>query len=147
MWVECDASECEHKRGKYCSLHYVTMVDGRCSNYKDYCKSDPLYQHEYFKRCRANQDGKTIEYRVQARGMRYEWKEFVLYTGDDIRDGIDSADFTEEITGMLVLGRDMQSREGLEELIRKHIKTQKPVLEYPWMDYDRERKRYVPHEP
>ncbi len=145
MWVRCDAAECEHQRDGYCHLHCVYIEDGKCSDYKDYFVNNPLYQDVYFKRCHTLMDGKPLEYRAQSKGMRYEWKGFVLYTEDDIRNTIDNASFTEEITGLLMSGGDMRTREGFDEVVREVIKMNRPVLEYPWYEIDKRTKKLVPH--
>ena len=84
MWVKCDYSDCEHNRDQECQLNSISLVDGSCTDYKDYMKSNPLYQSPYFKRCRTQINGKAVDYRAQSKGMRYEWMGFVLYTEDDI---------------------------------------------------------------
>ena len=124
MWIKCDASECKHNCDQYCKLHCVYIEDGRCTDYKDYFQNNPLYESLYFKRCRALSNGKKIECRVQAKGLRYEWKGLVLFTEDDIRNSIVHARFTEQITGLLISGGDMQTREGFDEVVRKNIKSQ-----------------------
>lgn len=145
MWIKCDASECKHNCDQYCKLHCVYIEDGRCTDYKDYFQNNPLYESLYFKRCRALSDGKKIECRVQAKGLRYVWKGLVLFTEDDIRNSIVHARFTEQITGLLISGGDMQTRDGYDEVVRKNIKSQIPVLELPWYETDKVTHKLVPH--
>lgn len=145
MWVKCDYSDCEHNRDQECQLNYISLVDGSCTDYKDYMKSNPLYQSPYFKRCRAQINGKAVDYRAQSKGMRYEWMGFVLYTEDDIRHSIANASFTEEVTGLLCGGGDIQTHKDMPDRIRKLQKELKPVLELPWMEIDKKTKALVPH--
>lgn len=145
MWVKCNASECEHNRDGYCHLHCVYIDDGRCTDYKDYFDNNVLYQSTFFKRCRTVYKGESVVCRVQAKGMRYEWEGLVLYTQDDIRESIGAAHFTEEITGLLMSGNDMQFKKGFAEVARKHIRDLTPVLDLPLYETDKVTHKLVPH--
>lgn len=144
MWVKCDFAECEHCRDGECQLHSISITDGECDDYTDYMRNNPLYSSTYFKRIRMSQNGRLFECRVHAKGRRYEYKEFVFYTGDDIRFSIDNASFTEERTGILISGDVMQS-DKFEHIILNAIAKTSPVMELPWMEYDFKAKKYVPH--
>ena len=145
MWVKCDYSDCEHNRDQECQLKYISLVDGSCTDYKDYVTNNPLYKNPYFKRIKTLIDGNRIECRTRSYGMRYEWRGIVLYTEDDIRYSIDNAGFTEEVTGCYVSGFDLQTREGYEENIRKCIENLSPVLSLPWMEIDKKSKKLEPY--
>lgn len=145
MWVKCDAAECNSNQNGECQQKWISLVGGQCADYKDYMEANPLYQNPYFKRCRTLIGGKATEYRTQSKGMRYEWSGFVLYTEDDIRYTIANASFTEEITGILLSGGDIQTRQGFADIIRKVIDTNPPVLELPWMEIDKKTKALIPH--
>ena len=145
MRIVCDAIECTHNKDKTCTQTAVYLVDGKCDDYKDYFKNNPLYEAPYFKRCRTCVDGKTLEYRVPSKGMRYEWKGFVLYTEDDIRETIGHANFTEETTGLLMSGETMLTSKEFPEIVRNAINREKPVLELPLMVNVKEAKKVIPN--
>lgn len=145
VWAKCDSGRCIYNRDGLCHLHQIELEDGICTKYKGYSDDNPLYQNVFFKRCRTLEGGKTLDYRVASKGMRYEWNDLVLYTESDIRNGINHATFTEEITGLLVNGYDMEHTDRYYEYCKKKLRDIPPVMTFPLYDVDKATGKIVPH--
>lgn len=67
--------------------------------------------------------------RKKVKGYKYVFKDLVLYTQYDVRDGIEEAGFTESVTGMYTgLGAALEKR---YEDIKQAIKELPPVISLP----------------
>ncbi len=140
--VSCDLRSCKYNLAGACQSDIIHIAeDCVCYEFTSYDEDNPAYKHQYWKACfwkpreknRKNQE--VTKYRMPAYGLRYEFGGLVFYTGDDIRQGIEFADFTEERSGMRLKGHDLLDEESFI-LIKKASQEAKPVIELPWMHED-----------
>lgn len=129
MKVECCNYDCVNYKKDKCGKKAIFInEEGMCSDYKVYTDTDPSCQNEYWIACR---DKKGNPFRIQKHGYKYVWKDIVLYTSDDIRQGLNNVRFTEEQTGFCVGTGIGKVQENNYDKFKEIIKTSPNVMSYP----------------
>ena len=125
--ITCENTDCYFCDGRYCTASNVDLSEeGYCLSEADYTDVAPEYQNEYWI---ALQDDQGQACRKKIKGYKHLYKDLVLYTQYDVRDGIDEAGFTESITGMFAgMGADLDKH---YEEIKKVIRELPPVMSLP----------------
>ncbi len=127
--VCCSNRECFFCDERHiCRSNYITVNEyGVCDVEAEYTEVAPEYQNEFWIKCQCEEGGEIT--RRLVKGFRYEYRGLVLYTTDNIRDGIDNVSFTEEKTGMR-RGNLKTINEMYDKLIETREK-EPPVMDYP----------------
>ena len=96
--IICGLTECSHNEDRRCNCKTVEIDENGCNEYDD-ITAGPGYREIYYAAIATEIDGEKIKCRFEKRGRRLVWDGLTLYTGQDIRQGIEEASFTEERTG------------------------------------------------
>lgn len=127
--------KCKWVKDMQCQRMAISIDDSTCQDYSEFPAEDPEYQDEYWVAIRNRDTGKI--YREKRYGKRCELYGMTLYTRDDIRYGIDEADFTEARTGYLIKG-DLLCREDVREEALHKMGEIADVMSYPEMEAKRD---------
>ena len=132
--VYCDRTDCRNNEisNMQCMAATISfdVVEG-CTEYDDITKGAD-YQSKYYELIMPSKQ-KEQYFKRAAKGKKYQFAEFTLYTQGDYRD--DDSRLTEEKSGLNVGSlfnfKDEKHIEKVRGLLAEHLKTFKPVADYP----------------
>ena len=124
--VKCSYSSCEYCVGGTCQRDEIELDDS-CQDWLDHTDVSPEYCHTFWKHCHTADRKK--EYKTEARGKRYEILGLVWYTDQDDRNGTDKISFTEEVSGVGIMGKDINEKNL--PMIKENIAKVAPVKTLP----------------
>lgn len=138
--VFCKAA-CTYSIDGICANNEILMDIEGCESWKEYPQpDDPEYQSEFWMAMRFNKrsektvDGEKftygpVEVRTKCKGKKVEFGGLTFYTRDDVRYGLENADFTEEKTGMKIPGYVMNLKDI--ETVKQRVNEKPSVMELP----------------
>ena len=129
--VYCSSTECKYNKQTKCEAESIRLDDMECMEYADYTETAPEYQEIYYTANEREAVGGKVKFRVEKKGLKYEWCGFTVYTSNDIRYGIEDAYFTEAKTGVLFPMDELQRGEIDADTIREKLKEYPDVMSLP----------------
>lgn len=127
--IKCTNTGCYFRDSNgYCTSNFVEVEDSFCITETDYTHAAPEYQNEYW--IRLQKDG--VDCRSKQKGYKYVYKDLVLYTRDDIRNGMKEVYFDEEKTGMRLSTLE-KIEENYDKILQK-INAEPNVMTFPEAD-------------
>ena len=126
--VKCSEWTCRDCKDGICERDDVELESMECLDYVAWVDVAPEYQNTYYRQLKSREDEHLC--RQESRGKRYEFFGMVFYTSQDDRSGIEDLEFTEEVSGYRIRGRDIM-KEEMAQKIREKVAQAVPVATLP----------------